>query len=92
MVLVNLQPLHPDAKYQPLFRVSSKMGDGSDIQGLFDQILTKIQMQIPVPVILFDGDPSSNFRHDLFSSSGLTGIETVAEISTSYPIRWMRRM
>jgi hypothetical protein len=54
MFLVNLQPLYPDAKCQPLFCVSSKTGNGSDIQGLFDQIVTKIQMQIPVPAVSFD--------------------------------------
>jgi hypothetical protein len=58
--------LHPDAKCQPLFWVSSKTRNGSDIQGIFDQIVTKVRMQIPVPVISFDGDPSCNFRDDHF--------------------------
>jgi hypothetical protein len=44
MFLVNLQPLHLDAKCQPPFSVSSKMGNGSDIQRLFDQLVTKVQM------------------------------------------------
>jgi hypothetical protein len=66
LFLVNLQPLHPDAKCHPLFCVSSKTDNGSDIQGFFDQIVIKVQMQIPVPAISFDGDPSSNFRHDNF--------------------------
>jgi hypothetical protein len=30
MFLVNLQPLHPNAKYQPLFYISSKTGNWSD--------------------------------------------------------------
>jgi hypothetical protein len=63
---VNLQPLHPDAECQPLFCVSSKTGNGSDIQGLFDQIATEIQMQIPVAAISVDGDPSYNSRPDNF--------------------------
>jgi hypothetical protein len=92
MFLMNVQPLHPDARCQPLFYVSSKTGNGSDVQGLFDQILTKVQMQIPVPAILFDGNPSYNFPHDVFLSGGSTGVETMAEIATSYSIRWMRRM
>jgi hypothetical protein len=29
--LVNLQPLHPDAKFQPLFCLSSKTDNGLDI-------------------------------------------------------------
>jgi hypothetical protein len=49
-------------------------------------------MQTPVPAISFDGDPYYNFRHDNFSSGGSTGIETMAEISMSYSIRWMKRM
>jgi hypothetical protein len=93
MFLVNLRPLHPHAKSQPLFCASSKTGNGPDIQGLFDQIVTKIQMQIPVPAISFDDDSSYNFCRDKrFSSGGSTGVETMAEISTSYSIRWMRRM
>jgi hypothetical protein len=66
MFLVNLQPLHADAKCQPLFCVSSKTGDGLDIQELFGPIVTKVQVQIPVPAISFDGDPSYNFRRDDF--------------------------
>jgi hypothetical protein len=88
---VNLQPLHPEPKCQPLFCVSLKTGNGSDIQGLFYQIVTKVQAQIPVLAISFDGDPSYNFGYDNFSFGGSTGIETMAEISTSYLICWMRR-
>jgi hypothetical protein len=36
LFLVNLQPLHPDTKSQPLFRISSEAGNGSDVQELFD--------------------------------------------------------
>jgi hypothetical protein len=32
MFLVNLQPLHPDAKCQPLFSLSAKTRNESDIQ------------------------------------------------------------
>jgi hypothetical protein len=66
MFLVNLQPLHPDAERQPLFCPSSKTGNGSDVQGAFDQIVTDAKTHIPVPVISSDGDPSYNFRHDDF--------------------------
>jgi hypothetical protein len=66
MFLVNPQPLHPDAKCQPLFWDSSNTHNGSDIQKLFDQIITKIEIQIPGPVISFDSDPSYIFRHDNF--------------------------
>jgi hypothetical protein len=58
IVLVNLQPLHPDAKCQPLFCLSLKMVNGSDIQGTFDQIVTDAETHMPVPAILSDGDPA----------------------------------
>jgi hypothetical protein len=66
MFLVNLQPLPPDAKRQPCFCLSSKTSNGSDIQATFDQIVTKVQMHIPVPTLSSDGDPSYNFRHGDF--------------------------
>jgi hypothetical protein len=69
-----------------------KTGNGSDTQGLCDQIVTKVQMQIPVPAISVDGDASYNFRYDNFSSGGLTSIEITAEISMSYSLLWMWRM
>jgi hypothetical protein len=46
------------------FFVSPKTGNGLDIQGFSDQIVTKVQMQIPVSAISFDGDRFYNFRHD----------------------------
>jgi hypothetical protein len=92
MFLVNPQRLHRDAKGQPLFCASSQTGNGSDIQGLFHQIVTKVQVQISVPAISFDDDPCCNFRCDNFSSGGSISIETMAEISTSYSTRLMRCM
>jgi hypothetical protein len=65
MFLVNLQLLHPDAERR-LFCVSSKTANRSDIQGLFDQIVRKVQMQIRVPVISFDSDPLYYFCDDIF--------------------------
>jgi hypothetical protein len=66
MFLVNLQRLYRDAKCQPAFCLCSKTGNGSDIQGTFDEILTKVKTRLPVPALSFDGDPSYNFCHDNF--------------------------
>jgi hypothetical protein len=66
LVLLNRQALHLDAKYQPLFGVSSKAGDRTDIQGTADEIVTKVKTQIRIPASSFDGDPSCTFRHDDF--------------------------
>jgi hypothetical protein len=84
MLIVNLQPLHREAKCQPLFCLSSKTGNGSDIQGTFDESVTEVKTHIAVPAISSDGDPSYNFRHDNFSSCGSRLIEKMGEISTSY--------
>jgi hypothetical protein len=65
MFLVDIQPLHPETKCQPLFCISSKTGNGSDVQG-FNQIATKIKMQIIASVLLFDRDPSYNSCHGDF--------------------------
>jgi hypothetical protein len=70
MFLINLQPLRPDTKGQSLFCISSKTGNGSDIQETFDQIITKVKMQMPVPVLSFGGDLSYNFLHDDFHLVG----------------------
>jgi hypothetical protein len=51
--------------------------------GTFDQIATKVKMQVPVPVHSFKGDPSCNFRQDDFSSGGSTIIIKIGELSTS---------
>jgi hypothetical protein len=72
MFLVNLQPLHPDTKYQPLFSISLTRGNGPYAQGLFDQIMTKVKTQIPVPGLSFEGDLSYNFRHEDFAFRGST--------------------
>jgi hypothetical protein len=89
--LVILQPLHPDAKCQRIFCASSKTGNGLCIQGAFDQIVTKIKMQIPVPALSFIGDPTYNFRHNDFSSCGSALLEKKGEISTSYSSQCMVR-
>jgi hypothetical protein len=47
-----------------IFLCFFKDGQWSDIQALFDQIVTKVQMQIPAQAVSFDGDPSYNFRLD----------------------------
>jgi hypothetical protein len=64
--LVNLEPLHSDVKCHSLFWVSSKTGNGSDIQGTFDQIHISVNTQIPVPALSSNGEPSYSFRHDAF--------------------------
>jgi hypothetical protein len=70
MFLMNLQILHPDSKGQPLFCISSKRGNASDVQGLFDRIVTQVKTQIHVPLLSLDSDPSYNFRVRLCGAGG----------------------
>jgi hypothetical protein len=46
------------------FCLSAKTGNGSDIQEPFDHIVAKPKTQMPVPALLFNGDPSHSLRHD----------------------------
>jgi hypothetical protein len=57
---------NPDATCQPHLWVSSKTGNGSDIQGTFDQIVTKVNTQTSIPTLSLDGDLSCYFHHDDF--------------------------
>jgi hypothetical protein len=80
MFLMNLQIVHPDTKGQPLSCISSKRGNGSDVQGLFDWIVPQIKTQVYVRLLSLDSDPSYNFRYDDFSSGGSTIIIKIDEI------------
>jgi hypothetical protein len=67
MFLLDVPLLHPDSKCRPLLCGSSEMGNASDIQMIFDRIVTMVSMQMPISACWFDGDPSYAFCHnDLF--------------------------
>jgi hypothetical protein len=48
------------------------MSNGLDVQGLFDQIMTNVKAQMPVPALSFEGDLSFNSHHEDFASRGST--------------------
>jgi hypothetical protein len=55
--------LHPGAKSQLLFWVSSKSGNAPEMDGNFEQIMIRVKTQIPVRALLFFGDTRMTF-HD----------------------------
>jgi hypothetical protein len=66
LFLVNLQPLHPNAKCQPIACLSAATGNGSDIQGTFDQNMMKVKTHIRVSSLSSDSDPFCNCRRNDF--------------------------
>jgi hypothetical protein len=84
MLLVNLKPLYPALQCQPLFCLSSKTGNGSDIQGTFDEVMTKVKTHIRVSVFHPTAIRLAISVMVFFSSGGSRFIEEMGEISTSY--------